>query len=43
LLQQPRRATSAYDIPEEIRRQVQREMDEVGLTREPGHSAGRDV
>ena len=28
-------------IPEEVRRQVQLEMDEVGLTGTPGDSAGR--
>jgi hypothetical protein len=28
-------------IPEEVRRQVQLEMDEVGLTCAPGGSAGR--
>jgi hypothetical protein len=28
-------------IPEEVRRQVQLEMDEVGLTGAPGDSAGR--
>jgi Arc/MetJ-type ribon-helix-helix transcriptional regulator len=27
-------------VPEEIRRQVQRELDEVGLIRQPDHGAG---